>query len=164
MNRRTGPVVTRAWNIRHQNFQLGGNAAGDSRTWWRPIRRSALWPRLYLPQWSRILLWSQGVPWFLKHLNVGLFHSFLLYLRQNSPLSKMKVYTEATIVDIAREWNVSKSTVSRGLETHHSIGEASKKAVLDLAKKYYYHPHNIAYSLSKKSTKTIGVLVPMLSH
>src|SRR5690554_3374073 len=76
----------------------------------------------------------------------------------------MKVYKEATILDIARELKVSKSTVSRALKNHHSIGEVTKKAVLDLAKKYNYHPNNIAYSLSKKSTKTIGVIVPMLSH
>jgi LacI family transcriptional regulator len=76
----------------------------------------------------------------------------------------MKKHKETTILDIALELNVSKSTVSRALKDHHSIGEATKKAVLDLAKKYNYHPNNIAYSLSKKSTKTIGVIVPLLSH
>jgi DNA-binding LacI/PurR family transcriptional regulator len=76
----------------------------------------------------------------------------------------MKKYKETTILDIARELNVSKSTVSRALKNHHSIGAVTKKAVLDLAKKYNYHPNNIAYSLSKKSTKTIGVIVPLLSH
>lgn len=76
----------------------------------------------------------------------------------------MKLHKEATIADLARELNVSKSTVSRALKNHHSIGEATKKAVNDLAKKYNYHPNNIAYSLSKSSTKTIGVIVPLLSH
>lgn len=76
----------------------------------------------------------------------------------------MKIYKEATILDIARELKVSKSTVSRALKDHPSIGEATKKAVNDLAKKYNYHPNNIAYSLSKNSTRTIGVIVPLLSH
>jgi DNA-binding LacI/PurR family transcriptional regulator len=76
----------------------------------------------------------------------------------------MKVNKAATILDIARELNVSKSTVSRALNNHYSIGDATKKAVLNLAKKYNYHPNNIAYSLSKKSTRTIGVIVPLLSH
>ena len=76
----------------------------------------------------------------------------------------MKVYKETTILDIARELNVSKSTVSRALNNHHSIGDATKKAVHDLAKKYNYHHNNIAYSLSKKSTRTVGVIVPLLSH
>jgi DNA-binding LacI/PurR family transcriptional regulator len=73
-------------------------------------------------------------------------------------------YKETTIIDIAKELNVSKSTVSRALKNHRSIGEATKKAVQDLAKKYNYHPNDIASSLSKRSTKTIGVIVPLLSH
>jgi len=77
---------------------------------------------------------------------------------------KEKPYKETTILDIARELNVSKSTVSRALKNHHSIGEVTKKAVMDLAKKYNYHPNDIASSLSKRSTKTIGVIVPLLSH
>ena len=76
----------------------------------------------------------------------------------------MKQYKETTILDIARELNVSKSTVSRALKDHYSIGEVTKKAVQDLAKKYNYHPNDIASSLSKRSTKTIGVIVPLLSH
>jgi DNA-binding LacI/PurR family transcriptional regulator len=42
----------------------------------------------------------------------------------------MKVNKTTTILDIARELNVSKSTVSRALNNHHSIGDATKKAVL----------------------------------
>ena len=76
----------------------------------------------------------------------------------------MKVYKEPTILDIARELNVSKSTVSRALKDHPSIGKATKRAVKEVAKKYKYHPNNIAYSLSKNSTRTIGVIVPLLSH
>ena len=76
----------------------------------------------------------------------------------------MKIYKETTLLDIARELNVSKSTVSRALKDHPSIGEVTKKAVKDLAKKYNYHPNSIAYSLSKNSTRTIGVIVPLLSH
>jgi DNA-binding LacI/PurR family transcriptional regulator len=71
---------------------------------------------------------------------------------------------EITLIDIARELNVSKSTVSRALQNHHSIGAATKKAVLELAEKYNYQPNAIAASLFKKSTKTIGVIVPILSH
>lgn len=76
----------------------------------------------------------------------------------------MTEYKDATMLDIARELKVSKSTVSRALKDHPSIGKKTKQAIQDLAKKYNYHPNNIAYSLSKKSTKTIGVIVPMLSH
>ena len=71
---------------------------------------------------------------------------------------------EVTISDIARELSVSKSTVSRALQGHHSIGDITKQAVRELAAKYNYHPNAIASSLFKKSTKTIGVIVPILSH
>jgi DNA-binding LacI/PurR family transcriptional regulator len=76
----------------------------------------------------------------------------------------MSLHKQATIMDIARELNVSKSTVSRALNDHHSIGDETKKAVNDLARKYNYHPNNIASSLSKNATRTIGVIVPLLSH
>ena len=69
-----------------------------------------------------------------------------------------------TISDIAKELSVSKSTVSRALHDHHSISESMKQAVRALVKKYNYHPNAIASSLFKKSTKTIGVIVPILSH
>lgn len=75
-----------------------------------------------------------------------------------------KQYKETTILDIARELKVSKSTVSRALQNNPSISEATTQAVWKLAKKYNYHPNNIAASLSKRETNTIGVIVPLLSH
>lgn len=77
---------------------------------------------------------------------------------------KYKINKEITINDIARELNVSKSTVSRALQDHYSIGEKTKEAVRQLAEKYNYNPNTIAASLFKKSTQTIGVIVPILSH
>lgn len=67
-------------------------------------------------------------------------------------------------MDIARELNISKSTVSRALQNHPSISEATTQAIWEVARKYNYLPNNIASSLSKRSTKTIGVIVPLLSH
>lgn len=77
---------------------------------------------------------------------------------------RQQEFKQTTIIDIAKELNVSKSTVSRALNNHSSIGEATKKAVQDVAKKYNYHPNAIASSLTNRSTKTIGVIVPLLSH
>ncbi|QKJ29513.1 LacI family DNA-binding transcriptional regulator [Mucilaginibacter mali] len=72
--------------------------------------------------------------------------------------------TEITILDMAKELQVSKSTISRALQDHHSIGAAMKQAVRDLAAKYNYQPNAIASSLSNRSTKTIGVIIPILYH
>ena len=53
---------------------------------------------------------------------------------------------EVTIYDIARELNVSPSTVSRALKDHHSIGKKTKKAVLKLAEERGYQPRLIGRS------------------
>lgn len=79
-------------------------------------------------------------------------------------MEKFKNKNTITISDLAKELSISKSTVSRALQDHHSIGSATKQAVKKLAEKYNYHPNTIASSLFKKSTKTIGVIVPILSH
>jgi DNA-binding LacI/PurR family transcriptional regulator len=71
---------------------------------------------------------------------------------------------DTTIIDIAKELNVSKSTVSRALQHHPRISAETTARVFDLVKKYNYQPNAIAASLSKQRTKTIGVIVPILSH
>ena len=65
-----------------------------------------------------------------------------------------------TINDIARQLNISKSTVSRALHDAHDINPETKKKVVDFAKKHDYHPDFIAKSLRSRNTKTIGVIIP----
>jgi LacI family transcriptional regulator len=67
---------------------------------------------------------------------------------------------KATIYDIARELNVTISTVSRALSNSKSISEATKKAVWEMAKKLNYSPNKLAASLKSGKTNTIGVIVP----
>jgi DNA-binding LacI/PurR family transcriptional regulator len=66
----------------------------------------------------------------------------------------------ATIIDIARELQISKSTVSRALHGHTDINEATRKAVLDVASKLEYQPNLLAYGLAKSKSMTIGIIVP----
>ncbi len=68
--------------------------------------------------------------------------------------------TQATIRDIARQLNISVSTVSRALHSHQDIKPETRKAILDLAKTLNYEPNRLAQSLRNSKTKTIGVLVP----
>ncbi len=65
-----------------------------------------------------------------------------------------------TIQDIARELHVTPSTVSRALNNHGSISEATKNAVTRTAKKLHYSHNRIASSLRLGKTKIIGVIVP----
>lgn len=66
----------------------------------------------------------------------------------------------ATIVDIARALNISKSTVSRALHEHSDINIQTRKAVLKMARKLDYQPNLLAKSLVKSKSNTIGIIVP----
>ena len=66
----------------------------------------------------------------------------------------------ATILDIARELHISKSTVSRALHGHSDINEQTRNAVLEIARKLEYQPNLLAYGLAKNKSMTIGIIVP----
>lgn len=67
---------------------------------------------------------------------------------------------QTTILDIARELDLSKSTVSRALTGHKNVKPATRKAVLELAEKLDYERNMLAISLVKSKSSTIGVIVP----
>ena len=71
---------------------------------------------------------------------------------------------QVTIKDIARELEISPSTVSRALKDHPDISPKTKKAVNDLAEKLHYQPNSIALSLRKSKTDTIGIIIPEFVH
>lgn len=65
-----------------------------------------------------------------------------------------------TLKDLARELEVSVSTVSKALSDSHEISEETKQKILELAKKRNYIPNNTAVNLRRKETRTIGVIIP----
>lgn len=67
---------------------------------------------------------------------------------------------KTTIYDIAKELNITVSTVSRALSNFPAISDATKKAVSETAKKLNYSPNKLASSLKSGKTNTIGVIVP----
>ncbi len=67
-----------------------------------------------------------------------------------------------TILDIAKELDITFSTVARALNDHPAISAATKKAVRETADRLGYRPNKIASSLRSGKTKIIGVLVPRL--
>lgn len=69
-----------------------------------------------------------------------------------------------TIKDLARELGISPSTVSRALRDHPDISKATKLRVTEAAEKYNYQPNQLAQSLQKKRSNTIGVIVPEIRH
>ncbi|MGW8317219.1 MAG: LacI family DNA-binding transcriptional regulator [Bacteroidales bacterium] len=69
-----------------------------------------------------------------------------------------------TIHDIARELNVSASTVSRALQNHPRISQTTREAVQKLARQYHYQPNVVASSLRKGMSNTVGVIVPRINR
>ncbi|MFC4095205.1 LacI family DNA-binding transcriptional regulator [Euzebyella saccharophila] len=69
-----------------------------------------------------------------------------------------------TLKHIARELEVSISTVSKALKNSDEISEDTKEKIQAFAKLYNYKPNNIAVSLKNKRTKNIGVVIPDIVH
>ncbi|WP_203532636.1 LacI family DNA-binding transcriptional regulator [Draconibacterium halophilum] len=69
-----------------------------------------------------------------------------------------------TIKDLARELNISPSTVSRALKDHPDISKETKRAVQELAQKLNYQPNAVALSLKQRRSNTIGVIIPEIVH
>ncbi|WP_394748203.1 LacI family DNA-binding transcriptional regulator [Spongiimicrobium salis] len=69
-----------------------------------------------------------------------------------------------TLKKIARELDVSISTVSKALNDDRSISIETRNRIKAFAKFYNYTPNSIAQSLKSRSTKTIGVIIPEIIH
>ncbi|MFL9845513.1 LacI family DNA-binding transcriptional regulator [Flavobacterium rhizosphaerae] len=67
---------------------------------------------------------------------------------------------KATLKQIAKELNVSVSTVSKALSNSPEISEPTKIKVQEFARLKNYKPNNIAVNLKSKRSKTIGVIIP----
>ena len=74
-------------------------------------------------------------------------------------LHKLKK-SKITIQDIAKELNITASTVSRALNDHPAISIETKRKVHQIADKFNYRPNRIAAALRSGKTRTIGVVVP----
>lgn len=73
--------------------------------------------------------------------------------------------SRVTISDVAQYAGVSKSTVSQYLNKRYEYMSKSTKQRIEISiKKLNYRPNMLARSLTKKSTKTIGVIVANILH
>jgi LacI family transcriptional regulator len=71
---------------------------------------------------------------------------------------------KVTLKQIAKELDVSISTVSKSLRNSPEISEDTREKVKAFAKLYNYKPNNIALSLKNRKTKTIGIIIPEIVH
>jgi len=70
----------------------------------------------------------------------------------------MKV--KATLKQMAKELNISVSTVSKALKDSPEIAEQTKIRIKEYAKLKNYKPNGIGQYLKNRKTKTIGVIIP----
>src|SRR5688500_18799562 len=87
----------------------------------------------------------------LRRMNLNSFMQTIALLMRIS---------KTTILDIARELNITASTVARALTDHEAISSATKSAVNNTAQKLHYRHNKIASSLRLGKTKIIGVIIP----
>jgi LacI family transcriptional regulator len=71
---------------------------------------------------------------------------------------------KVTLKQIAKELDVSISTVSKSLRDSPEISEDTRLKVQAFAKLYNYKPNLIALSLKNRKTKTIGIIIPEIVH
>lgn len=69
-----------------------------------------------------------------------------------------------TIKEIAKQLNISPSTVSRALHNHPSIGLRTRMRVQQLATELNYEPNQTAIFFQQRKTYTLGVILPSLSE
>ncbi len=71
---------------------------------------------------------------------------------------------KVTLKQLAKELNLSISTVSKSLKNDSEISQKTTDRVHELASFYNYRPNALAVSLKSNITKTIGVLLPKISN
>jgi DNA-binding LacI/PurR family transcriptional regulator len=64
-----------------------------------------------------------------------------------------------TLNDVAKELNISKTTVSKALNDHPDISEKRKKEISELLKSYNYIPNAASQNLRNRTSKLISVVV-----
>jgi LacI family transcriptional regulator len=72
--------------------------------------------------------------------------------------------TPTTMKRIAADLGVSITTVSKVLNNHADIGQATRARVLARVEELGYRPNAVARSLTLRRTHTLGVVIPDLMH
>lgn len=77
---------------------------------------------------------------------------------------RQEVAQMATLKDVAKEAGLSVGTVSRVLNNRGYISDETRESVYTAMKKLDYQPNEMARSLSKQKTNTIGLIMPSIEH
>ncbi|MDZ7612637.1 MAG: LacI family DNA-binding transcriptional regulator [Flavobacteriaceae bacterium] len=72
--------------------------------------------------------------------------------------------SKITLKKIAKEFDVSISTVSKALKNSHEISEDLRDKIQAFANYYHYKPNSLALNLRNQKSKTIGIIIPEIVH
>src|SRR5271165_3168737 len=75
-----------------------------------------------------------------------------------------RLANQMTLFDLARELDISPSTVSRALSRPEMVATATRERVLSAVRKFGFQPNGIARSLRTQETRTIGIIVPDITN
>lgn len=92
---------------------------------------------------------------------------FSLSIKQERPTVKtthQQMKKKITLKDIANEFEVSVSTVSRALKDSHEISGDLREKIQAFAKYYNYKPNTLALKLRNQKTMVLGVIIPEIVH
>ncbi len=95
-----------------------------------------------------------------KRLQSVLFLKPTLYVT----FENMKKKHNITLKELAKNLNISISTVSRALNDHPDISQSTKEKVKKLANEHNYVPNLFASGFRSHRTHILGVIVPNISH
>jgi transcriptional regulator, LacI family len=69
-----------------------------------------------------------------------------------------------TLKQIAKQLNISITTVSKALKDYPDVSEKTRKLVRETAELLNYKPNEFAVNLRTKESKTIGLIIPEVVH
>ncbi|GAC1427882.1 MAG: LacI family DNA-binding transcriptional regulator [Chloroflexota bacterium] len=70
----------------------------------------------------------------------------------------------ATVKDVAREVGLSVTTVSRALNNHSDVAEATRALIQEAANRLDYHPNSAARTLQNARASAIALIIPQVAH
>lgn len=113
------------------------------------------------PKWLLCGLYSAFLEIFGADVGKNcLYLQSVAYFTEWSEMRTKKV----SIYDIAQQLGVSTSTVSRALQNNPAISAKVRERVRETAEAMGYKPNLFAVNLQRGTTRTIGVVVPMVSR
>lgn len=79
-------------------------------------------------------------------------------------MADAKQHENPTMLDVAKEADVSVATVSRVINGNGKVSEKLEQRVQQAIRKLNYHPSSLARSFKMQETRLIGLIIPLLDH